>query len=128
MNKLFESWRKHLTEAPSGNNDIEWVDSYFKNFLSDTKKIGHIAPKHSPDDLPKWLRMGVKGIHPMDFAPSYAWDTSSFAQALEQISEENRETFKNLFLLLADAIEDKKVDASRVLNDWYKTAKSIQEN
>ena len=90
MKLLIENWRKYLVEENSRESDIDRVDSYFKNFLKDTKRMGHIFPKHSIDELPKWLRMGVKGIHPIDFARSPAWYSTSFAEALEYVSDENR--------------------------------------
>ncbi len=122
MKLLLENWHKYLAEGSQQMDDIDWVHSYFKNFLKDTKKIGHIHAKVNLDDLPKWLRMGAKGIHPQDFAPSPAWYTSSFAKALEEVSDENRERFRGMFLLLADAIEKGNVDAEQVSLNWYHMA------
>ena len=87
--------------------------------------MGHIFPKHSIDELPKWLRMGVKGIHPIDFARSPAWYSTSFAKALEYVSDENRERFRKMFLLLADAIEKGDVNAEHVLLNWHQMATLI---
>ena len=125
MEKLFENWRRYLVEENNGESDIDRVDSYFKNFLKDTKRMGHIFPKHSIDELPKWLRMGVKGIHPIDFARSPAWYSTSFATALEYVSDENRERFRKMFLLLADAIEKGDVNAEHVLLNWHQMATLI---
>jgi len=122
MKLLLENWRKYLAEGPQGIDDIDWVHSYFKNFLSDTKRGLSIPAKVDLDDLPKWLRKGAEGIHPRDFAPSYAEYTSSFAKALGEVSDENRERFKELFLLLADAIEKGDVDAKTVSLNWYHMA------
>ena len=56
MKLLLENWREFLEEEKNAEDDIDRVDSYFKNFLKDTKRIGHIFPKHSIDELPKWWR------------------------------------------------------------------------
>jgi len=125
MKLLIENWRRYLVEENNGESDIDRVDSYFKNFLKDTKRMGHIFPKHSIDELPKWLRMGVKGIHPIDFARSPAWYSTSFAAALEYVSDENRERFRKMFLLLADAIEKGDVNAEHVLLNWHQMATLI---
>ena len=125
MKLLIENWRRYLVEENNGESDIDRVDSYFKNFLKDTKRMGHIFPKHSIDELPKWLRMGVKGIHPIDFARSPAWYSTSFAEALEYVSDENRERFRKMFLLLADAIEKGDVNAEHVLLNWHQMATLI---
>jgi hypothetical protein len=125
MKLLIENWRRYLVEENNGESDIDRVDSYFKNFLKDTKRMGHIFPKHSIDELPKWLRMGVKGIHPIDFARSPAWYSTSFAKALEYVSDENRERFRKMFLLLADAIEKGDVNAEHVLLNWHQMATLI---
>ena len=125
MKLLLENWREFLKEEKNAEDDIDRVDSYFKNFLKDTKRIGHIFPKHSIDELPKWLRMGVKGIRPIDFARSPAWYSTSFANALEYVSDENRERFRKMFLLLADAIEKGDVDAEHVLLNWHQMATLI---
>ena len=125
MKLLIENWRRYLVEENNGESDIDRVDSYFKNFLKDTKRMGHIFPKHSIDELPKWLRMGVKGIHPIDFARSPAWYSTSFATALEYVSDENREIFRKMFLLLADAIEKGDVNAEHVLLNWHQMATLI---
>jgi len=122
MKLLIESWRRYLVEENNGESDIDRVDSYFKKFLKDTKRMGHIFPKHSIDELPKWLRMGVKGIDPIDFARSPAWYSTSFAKVLEEVSDENREKFRKMFLLLADAIEKGDVNAEHVLLNWYQMA------
>ena len=122
MKLLLENWRKYLAEATAGDNDAELVQLYFKDFLSNTKQIGHIPAKVRLGALPKWLRKGAEGIHPQDFAPSYAWYITSFAKALREVSDKNRERFRELFLLLADAIEKGDVDAEHVSLNWYHMA------
>ena len=123
MKLLLESWRQYLKEAPVGDEDVEWVQSYFSEFLKNTKQRGHIYPMVSLGELPVWLRKGAEGARPRDFARSLAGATGpSFAKALGEVSDKNRERFRKLFLSLADAIEKKIVDAEHVSRSWYQMA------
>lgn len=123
MKLLLENWRQYLKEAPVGDEDVEWVQSYFSEFLKNTKQRGHIYPMVSLGELPVWLRKGAEGARPRDFARSLAGATGpSFAKALGEVSDKNRERFKELFLLLADAIEKGDVDAKTVSLNWYHMA------
>jgi len=123
MKLLLENWRQYLKEAPVGDEDVEWVQSYFSEFLKNTKQRGHIYPMVSLGELPVWLRKGAEGARPRDFARSLAGATGpSFAKALGEVSDKNRERFRKLFLSLADAIEKKIVDAEHVSRSWYQMA------
>jgi len=119
MKLLLENWRKYLAEGPEGIDDVVWIQSYFKDFLKHTRRR---RPKVSLDELPKWLRKGAEGIPPQDFARAPAEYTTSFAKALREVSDKNRERFRELFLLLADAIEKGDVDAEHVSLNWYHMA------
>jgi hypothetical protein len=133
MKKLFENWRKHISESeydidldapaePQDNlpRDIRNVASYINAWFN-ARAQGNTGFRGT--NLSDYLRKGAVGEEIS--GPGRV----SFKKALGEVAPENVEEFKELFMKLADGIEqDPSLLDSKKLGkkgNWHAVAKSL---
>ena len=109
----------HYEEPDNLQRDISNVASYINAWFNE-KALNNVGAP-----LSKYLRMGAEG---KGWGDTY-WTRVSFKKALEEVAPENVEEFKELFMKLADGIEQNPslLDSKKIgkKGDWYGIAQSL---
>ena len=142
MKKLFENWRKHVNEGGA------------QGHYEPGRAVADIdAPMEPQDNLPRDIRnvasyinawfnaraqgnTGFRGTNLSDYLRKGAVGEEirgpgrvSFKKALGEVAPENVEEFKELFMKLADGVEQDPslLDSKKIgkKGNWYEVAKSL---